>query len=423
MNWAKHRISAAVFAILSLSSYLSQSADADEVAKISLKAPVKVILNRESINVSADGSSTAKTRYEFQILDAKLADKVKTETIPLCLPFSTVRITQAFARQPDGSTIVVPDGGIITRPAKSSAAFRCPQEIVITYPELKLGSIVVRETEVRTSALFPHEFALAWKIKKFLAIEDLQIDVTVPSSMILAIDAPGVAVSRVASQNATIYRFHYAHPSLVSSIEDFQSSRATSPGIYISSFKSYSDLAKAMGAMFYPKVVVTPAIQEKADQIVASVHDRREKAKRIHDWVKMNIHYALGPWEDRAPREASVVLSTGKGDCKDQAVLLAALLEAEGIATEFVFLDTVDGSFLPKVPVVWGIVDHVITYLPEFHLYQDTTWADATFGDLPLIANGRVGFLVGRDSGKTIQFPGEIGAGLDRLRSFNRSTQ
>jgi len=412
-----------IFAALCLGCWPYPSAKADEPAKFALQAPGKVLLNRQSIAVSADGSSITKTHYEFQVLSEKFAEMARTEALPLCPSLSTVRVTKAFARQPDGSTMNVPESAIITRAIQKSSTSDCPEEIVITYPGLKLGSIVVRETESRTSAIFARQFTYARMIKKSLTIDHLQIDLTAPSSMALSVDAPGVTQSRTASQNTTTYHFDYARPSLTSSLEELQALRATSPGVYVSSFKDYSELAKAMGTMFYPNASITPAIQAKADEIVAGETNRREKAKRIHDWVKTHIHYLINAWGDRAPRDASAVLSTGTGDCKEQAVMLAALLQAEGIETDFVFLDTVDGSFLPKVPVAWGIFNHVITFLPEFNLYQDTTWPDAAFGDLPLIVNGRVGLLANRNGGKTIQFPGVIGAGLDRIRSFGQSAQ
>ena len=421
---AVQSISRTVLAVLCLARCASFSIADEPIPGIpTLKAPAKVILKRLNIVVSADGSAITKSHYEFQVLDAKLIDKAKTEIIPLCPPLSTVRVTKTFTRQPDGTTVIVPESAIVTRATKKPSTSECPEEIVITYPDIKLGSIVVRETETKTSAIFSHQFVYALMIQKTQTIDHLQIDLTVPSSMVLTVDAPGVTQSRMASQNTTTYRFDYARPSLTASLEELQARRATSPGIYISSFKNYSDAAKSLGAIFYPKAIITPAIQAKADQIVAGETSRRGRAKRIHDWVKTNIRYVAGPWGDRAPREASAVLSTGTGDCKDQAVLLSALLQSEGIETEFVFLDTLDGSFLPKAPVAWGIFNHVITYLPEFNLYQDTTWADADFGDQPLISYGRVALQANRNGGKTIKFPGELGAGLDRLRAFGQSAQ
>ena len=82
------------------------------------------------------------------------------------------------------------------------------------------------------------------------------------------------------------------------------------------------------------------------------------------------------------PRDADTVLRTGYGDCKDHVTLLAALLAAEGIASEPALISTKSRYDLPHTPTL-GLLDHVILYLPAFDLYADSTSPYAPFGVLP----------------------------------------
>jgi transglutaminase-like putative cysteine protease len=81
------------------------------------------------------------------------------------------------------------------------------------------------------------------------------------------------------------------------------------------------------------KTEVTPRIQALADDITPGASDRREQAHRIYDWVSEHIRDVAvflgnGGYE---PHDATSILDSGYGDCKDHVVLLQALLKAKGI--------------------------------------------------------------------------------------------
>src|SRR5690606_20494064 len=88
------------------------------------------------------------------------------------------------------------------------------------------------------------------------------------------------------------------------------------------------------------------------------------------------------------PHDADAVLANGYGDCKDKAVLLAALLKAKGIGSEFVLINAANGYTLSASPTT-GQLNHAILWLPEFGIYADTTAQVAPFGVLPLMLHGK----------------------------------
>jgi hypothetical protein len=135
---------------------------------------------------------------------------------------------------------------------------------------------------------------------------------------------------------------------------------------------------------------VTPRIQALADEITAGTSDRREQANRIYDWVSRHIRYVAvflgnGGYE---PHEAIKILENGYGDCKDHVVLLEALLKAKGIASAPVLIDSGNRYRVPEAATP-AAFNHVLSYLPEFDLYADSTAGVAPFGTLPVTEYGK----------------------------------
>jgi len=81
------------------------------------------------------------------------------------------------------------------------------------------------------------------------------------------------------------------------------------------------------------------------------------------------------------PHDAAAILENRYGDCKDHVVLLESLLKAKGIASVPVLINTSNRYRLPEAATPTAF-NHVLTYLPEFDLYVDSTAGVAPFGTL-----------------------------------------
>jgi len=154
------------------------------------------------------------------------------------------------------------------------------------------------------------------------------------------------------------------------------------------------------------KAAVTPRIQALADEITAGISDRRDQAHRIYDWVSKHIRYVAvflgnGGYE---PHEAIKILENGYGDCKDHVVLLEALLKAKGIASLPVLIDSGNRYRAPETATP-AAFNHVISFLPEFDLYVDSTAGVAPFGILPVTEYGKRVALATEPGGSLTMLP------------------
>jgi hypothetical protein len=222
-----------------------------------------------------------------------------------------------------------------------------------------------------------------------IPFEDARISITAPAAMKLTLDAHDVPTEQETHDGKTVYRWHYSAASVP---EDPASLLAIDrvPRVFVSSLPDWDALGHTWARQVADKTALTPRIQALADDLTKGVDDRREQAKRLYDWVGTHIRWVgiqIGNGTI-VPHSADEVLVNGYGDCKDQVMLMVALLHAKGIDAEPVLINLGNSYTLPGAPVVAAFT-HVITYLPEWGLYADTTAGGAPFGTLPFPDYGK----------------------------------
>lgn len=92
---------------------------------------------------------------------------------------------------------------------------------------------------------------------------------------------------------------------------------------------------------------VSPVIRQRAATLVNGFRSRDWLAEvsAIHAWVKDKIRYVRDISGVETLQTAEYTLANGFGDCDDQSVLLASLLESIGQHTRFVAVSFSPGLF------------------------------------------------------------------------------
>jgi tetratricopeptide (TPR) repeat protein len=106
------------------------------------------------------------------------------------------------------------------------------------------------------------------------------------------------------------------------------------------------------------------------------------------------------------PRTPAEVLERRYGDCKDKALLLAALLRAAGVPAQLALLDAGFGPDVDAdVPGLGGF-DHAIVYVPGPRpLWIDATDQFSALGELPLADQGRLALVAARGTTALLRTP------------------
>jgi hypothetical protein len=230
--------------------------------------------------------------------------------------------------------------------------------------------------------------------------------VTIPKEVAVKVQVKGDDISQAIDEDDSVTRhvITYVSRGTLSDPPGALSIWDRESYVLISSFSDHAELGRAYWSEAAPKARVTPQIQAIADQVTGGLTDRRAQAQALDLWVKRNIRYVAvylgtGRWQ---PHAADDVLKNRYGDCKDHAILLAALLAAKGIGSEQVLINLGNAYMLPEVAAK-APFNHAIIYIPEFDLYDDPTASQAAFGvlheqayDKPVVHGGPAGGRLAR---------------------------
>lgn len=170
--------------------------------------------------------------------------------------------------------------------------------------------------------------------------------------------------------------------------------------ISISSIDSWDKLVTWYATLIREQDTITPEITKKTEQILRGAWSRKEKVKRLYEYVATNIQYLgyeLGIWAIK-PYPADFVLKVGKGDCKDKTTLLSTMLSSVGINSYPVLISAGDtrgvnahlpdgGSEVEAVPSL-AYFNHMILAVDGGNQDDEFIWLDPTaetcaFGDFP----------------------------------------
>jgi hypothetical protein len=150
--------------------------------------------------------------------------------------------------------------------------------------------------------------------------------------------------------------------------------------VQVTEYASWSEVARWADALFRLDDKSHTAIDKLANEIRTSNRDRDAQLVAAIRFVQDDIRY-LGIEMGRGshePRQPSIVLAQRYGDCKDKALLLAALLHDLGIEAYPALVNTKLRAHLDDYLPSPFLFDHVITEVIDG---GKTYWIDGTLSD------------------------------------------
>ncbi|MDR1350310.1 MAG: DUF3857 and transglutaminase domain-containing protein [Zoogloeaceae bacterium] len=371
-------------------------------------------------DIDAEGRMTTVYGYGARILHERALEGEKTRAIRYSRSIQTAEVLDAWTQKADGQRVAVPKNNYQTTTHggrdSGNPFFSDIERITVVFPDVEVGDTVYLRYRIRdTEAIFPGAVSISDGFSLFSAIESGRIALRAPENLSLTMEThqleefpallEDAALERLALETHQLedgvvtheWRYHNLQPRAWDEEQDVGVWRSGDmPSLYVSTFKSYAEIAQAYAARALPKAEPDERIRAQAAEIVGDEKDPREQARLLYEWVSTRISYAGNCIGVGAvvPRDLAVVLDNRMGDCKDKATLLQALLTAQGIASEQVLINAGGQYDLPQTPVV-AAVNHVMNYLPQWNLYADATAEAIPFGYLPQGAYGQPVIHVG----------------------------
>jgi len=355
---------------------------------------LEIVRSHVDLEVNPDGSFIQADEITYRALTQKGREALQQMSFSYTQGYQSIEIPTAYTLKANGTRIdVAPSGELYGRGATSAPGFEDLKTVTVIFPNVEVGDEVVLVTLFKQEIpWFKGQFAVGYNFSRQLVAHDVQVSVTAPAQGLpLSIDAlalDGGQPETVGAKTRRTWTFHNdaalkPEPESVAESDD-------GPHLVVSTFADFASVAHIYADVFQDKAAVTPPIQALADQLTAGISDRREQARVLYEWVSSHISYVqivLGAG-GYTPHKAAEVLETRYGDCKDHVMLLEALLTAKGIASSPVLIDAGTAFHLSPVASPF-LFNHLITYIPEFHLYADSTARVAPFGVLPLTDAGK----------------------------------
>jgi transglutaminase-like putative cysteine protease len=196
------------------------------------------------------------------------------------------------------------------------------------------------------------------------------------------------------------------------------------PGLSFATDGTWKSIGEWYWQLSKDRLVATPEIAAKAQQLVAGKTDLYDKMDAIGAFVQNEIRYVaievgVGGFQ---PHAAASVFHNRYGDCKDKATLLSAMLSAVGVHSALMMVDSERGVVDPSAPSLVG--DHMIAAIelpaeyssPRLrsvvtaknghrYLIFDPTWEKTPFGQIESNLQGSYGVLLEGPDSQTIQIP------------------
>lgn len=361
---------------------------ADEAAELPFKYDKLV----SSYDLAADGAAVENHTLVRTVLRKAAVERMKEGSFSYSVSIQKGEMLEAYTLKANGRRIEVPRQNyqlnVASGKDNKSPFFSDRSEISVVFPDVDVGDKVVMSYRITEKApMFPGQFSEAFSFSPYYQYDDARITIRTPLSMKLSTAAFHVEEkSPVVENGMRVYRWNYRNlqPTIWNAAEQGIDRPQDLPGVFVSTFSSFQQLAEAYGVRARPKAAVTERIRTVAAAIVGDKKSPDDKAKAIYDWVAQNITYGGNCIGIGAvvPRDLDVVLDNRMGDCKDHATLLQALLAASDIKSTQVLINAGELYELPPVPVV-SSVNHVINYLPVQNLYLDSTSSSTPYGMLP----------------------------------------
>ncbi|MFA6310166.1 MAG: DUF3857 and transglutaminase domain-containing protein [Sterolibacterium sp.] len=359
-------------------------------------------------DVNADGTYTLDRFKSMRINNQQGVQASGQVPLSYSTTLQDMEVLEAYVTSKDGKRADVPADKILTQQSRQSAGapmFDDAKVKTIVFANVEIGSIVSFRVRIKQKVpLFPGAFSMSREFPRTWDFKASSVTVRAPESMKLYIEAIDLAGGEIPSDRpgTKLWRWTLENPTLHIPEPGSVATTDFSPRLAVTSFPSYEAAAKAYLERAQSKAAVTPAIRLLADQITAGITDKRAQAEALYRWVSKEIRYVgifLG-FGGVVPHSAEEIEKARYGDCKDHVTILEALLAAKGIQSSSVLVNAAGSYWLPKVAITPGQFNHVITYLPEFDLYVDSTVGTAPFGVLPPQELGKQALLTDDGPGR-----------------------
>ncbi|MGB0646708.1 MAG: DUF3857 domain-containing protein, partial [Bradymonadia bacterium] len=376
-----------------------------------VKSPAVVLNDQRDVRVEDNGDLTIDTKRSIFIKDTSAVKAFQSTEIPYDLN-SRPKVFEAIIITPDGQKMVLDSEKWVHRdPNRESLMFGDARILKADFSMIEPGSLI--RYHIQTT-LPKKPDSMIWWDSYVLGNEvftlSAQYNLNTPIDLDYFVTGAGVTEVDAQLNGDRIQRsWRTKH---VPRFSELSQQGVTLPMIYLSSFKTWTEVDTWYNKLFAPATVMGPQLKKLAHQISTSHPTTNQRIGAVIDAVEGHIEYegieyGVGAY---LPRPAESSWRRRKGDCKDMVAVIVGLLRQMNITAYPVLVRPRDaGPFMPKYPSP-SQFSHVVVVIDGHNgeeIWVDPTAKMGTLNALPSLVRGASAFTVDGIGGKLTTIPME----------------
>ncbi|HEX8794682.1 MAG TPA: DUF3857 domain-containing protein [Polyangiaceae bacterium] len=375
---------------------------------------VDVSLFRAEYRFNADGTYTSTVHDTYKVLAQDAVDAwgaTEASWAPWHMERPSIEATVTSA---DGKVSHLEPGALSEAAAYPEAPEMYGDEKVLRgpLPNVGVGSVVDETTVTKTNRPFVGG-AEAHTINFQVGVPRTKVELVLdmPESMPIHFEVRDAQVKTtdVRSGGRRVVTFSGGPYGAIKDVEENEPSNVVEwPHVGFTTGTDWASIAKT-----YAKLVAEKSAGANLDGAVAGVVKSSDapvdKAQKLLAWLRDRVRYVGIEFGESGivPRGPTETLKNGYGDCKDQAVLLVALLRAAGMPARVALVDAGYGEDIDASLPALNVFDHAIVVVPG----KDAIWIDPTStraraGEIPAQDQNRYALVVDEGTTGLVRTPG-----------------
>ncbi len=374
-----------------------------------------ILFCEEKVEISLENTAVFSQHVLIKIINERGKQDFSEAVIGYDSTYEKIELEAAHTIRPDG--VVVPVGNRHIRdvskylnfPLYSNARAR-----IISFPEVSRGCIIEYKYKVyRNQLVNGDDFVLSYGLQVSEPIVWADFKVIIPDTKSLRYKILNLDYNKCQANLTPVikeypgyrqYEWEFRDIPAIIPEANIPPNSKINARILISTFDSWQDVYDWWWGLARDKIQVNQAIGQKVKDLTGDKDTILDKARAIYNFCAEDIRYVAVEYGQAGyePHKTAEVFFNKYGDCKDQAMLLVAMLREIGLESYPVLIGTDDYLNLEEdFPSV--NFNHCIAAvkLEQEFIFLDPTCSTCCFGNLPAGDQGRR-VLVFTDTGYKI---------------------
>lgn len=267
---------------------------------------------------------------------------------------------------------------------------------IISMPAVDVGSIIEYKLKIHSSKLVNKDnFAFIYRLREQYPVFKADFKLIVPKKKEVRFKyfnlfyAKGFNLEPVTgdSLNNKTYSWNFNKIDSIIPEHAMPPAARVNPAFAISSFSSWQQVYEWWKSLYQDKLELSQTTKDFAAELTKGQTSDFDKAKKLAEYVAKNIRYVAIEYGDSGyePHKAEEVFLNRYGDCKDQAMLLVAMLRSQGLDSFPVLIPT-RGMYPIDEDFASISFNHAIcaVKIDEQLIFMDPTSETTPFGQIPL---------------------------------------